>query len=231
LRIVKRINANAIASQILAMKASKRKTTKTQTTEREERRRTIVNAASRLFADHGFSNCDMGRIARKLKIAKGTLYLYYPSKQALFFACVDDGMQRMQTTVREASESVEDPFARLAAAMRAYLDFFLQHPQYVELMLQERAIFRRRKAASYFEHRDAARVSWRAFYQKLIQEGRLRSDLSVDAILDTLGHLVYGTMFTNHFLGRTQPLVDQDRRMLDIVLRGILSDQERRRRD
>ena len=190
----------------------------------------IVDAASRLFADHGFSDCDMGRIARKLKLAKGTLYLYFSSKQELFFACVDDGMMRMQAAVRAASESVEDPFERLAAAMRAYLEFFLQHPQYVELMLQERANFRQRKAASYFEHRDAARVSWRAFYQNLIQEGRLRSDLTVEAILDTLGHLVYGTMFTNHFLGRKKPLADQDRQMLDIVLRGILSDTERRRR-
>jgi AcrR family transcriptional regulator len=212
------------------MKTTKRRTPSSSTIDRDKRRRKIVDAASRLFADHGFSDCDMGRIARKLKLAKGTLYLYFSSKQELFFACVDDGMMRMQAAVREASESVEDPFERLAAAMRAYLEFFLQHPQYVELMLQERANFRQRKAASYFEHRDAARVSWRAFYQKLIQEGRLRSDLKVESILDTLGHLVYGTMFTNHFLGRKQQLADQDRQMLDIVLRGILSDTERRRR-
>lgn len=193
---------------------------------RLERRQKIVAAASRLFAQLGYSECDMDRVAARLRIAKGTIYLYFTSKEQLFLACVDWGMSQMQLAIRAAAESTEDPFDKIARAIRAYLTFFAEHPQYAELLIQERAIFKNRKRPTYFEHRDTARIHWRAFYNSLIEQGRLRPDIQVDALLDTIGNLVYGTMFTNHFLGK-HSVNEQQENMLDIVFRGILSDRER----
>lgn len=190
------------------------------------RRQKMVAAASRLFAQLGYSECDMDRMATRLRIAKGTIYLYFASKEKLFLACVDSGMSQLQLAVRAAEESTEDPFERIARAIRAYLTFFAEHPQYVELLIQERAIFKNRKRPTYFEYRDSARVHWRVFYKSLIEQGRLRSDIQIDALLDTIGNLVYGTMFTNHFLGK-RSVDEQQENMLDIVFRGILSDHER----
>jgi len=189
-----------------------------------------VEAASRLFAELGYDRCDMDRVAARIKIAKGTIYLYFKSKQELFFACVDWGMIRMQAAVRTAAESAEDPFERIAQAIRAYLSFFSENPEQVELLIQERAIFKDRKRPTYFEYRDAARVHWRAFYEGLIAEGRIRDDLEVEWILDTLGNLVYGTMFTNHFVGPRASFDQQGRRIVDIVFNGLLSESERTRR-
>ena len=192
---------------------------------RLERRQKIVGAASRLFAHLGYSECDMDREAARLRIAQGTIYLYFPSKEKLFLACVDWGMSQLQLSVRAAEESTEDPFERIARAIRAYLTFFAEHPQHVELLIQERAIFKNRKRPTYFEYRDSARVHWHAFYSSLIEQGRLRPDIQVDALLDTIGNLVYGTMFTNHFLGK-RSVDEQQVNMLDIVFRGILSDRD-----
>jgi AcrR family transcriptional regulator len=195
---------------------------------RSQRRQKIVEAASRLFAQLGYADCDMDRVATRLRIAKGTIYLYFASKQELFLACVDHGMTQLQQAVRAAEESTADPFDRIARAIGAYLTFFAEHPQHVELLIQERAIFKNRKRPTYFEYRDVARAHWREFYQHLIEQGRLRSDINPDALLDTIGNLVYGTMFTNHFLGN-RSVDEQQRHMLDIVFRGILSDEERKR--
>lgn len=204
------------------------KASRTQSAEqRSQRRQKIVETASKLFAQLGYADCDMDRLAAKLRVAKGTIYLYVASKEELFLACVDWGMSQMQLAVREAAETTNDPFERIARAIRAYLTFFAEHPQYVELIIQERAIFKNRKRPTYFEYRDAARVQWRAFYQDLIDKGRLRSDIKVDSLLDTMGNLVYGTMFTNHFLGN-RSIEEQQQTMLDIVFRGMLSDRERR---
>lgn len=196
----------------------------------ERRRQEIVEAASRLFAELGYDRCDMDRVASKLKIAKGTIYLYFKSKQELFFACVDWGMICMQAAVRAAADAETDPFERIAQAIRAYLAFFSDNPEQVELLIQERAIFKDRKRPTYFEYRDAARVHWRAFYQRLIDDGRIRDDLEVEWILDTLGNLVYGTMFTNHFVGPRGSFDQQGRRIVDIVFNGLLSESERTRR-
>lgn len=194
---------------------------------RTERSQAIVETAAKLFAEHGYDDCEMDCLASALGIAKGTLYLYFPGKQELFFACVDWGMTLMQRAIRQASDPVDEPFEKISRAIRAYLVFFEEHPQYVELLVQERAIFKDRKLATYFEHRNANRGQWRELYAQLIANGRLRNDFPVERILDTLGNLVYGTMFTNHFVGRTQSLDEQYRTIMECIFRGILSDTER----
>lgn len=189
---------------------------------RAQKRLAILETAARLFAQRGYADCDMEGLATELRIAKGTLYLYFPGKQDLFFGCVDLGMKQMQTAVRDAAESTPDPFEKLSRGIRAYLAFFEEHPHYVELMIQERAIFRDRKRSTYFEHREENRVYWRDLYRGLIAQGRLRNDLPVERILDAIGAVLYGTMFTNHFIGRTVSLDEQYQSILKIILDGIL---------
>jgi AcrR family transcriptional regulator len=192
-----------------------------------DRRQSIVQAAAPLFAKIGFNDCEMQRVASRLRIAKGTLYLYFKSKEELFSACVDWEMQQMQAALAVATEGITDPFSRIAKAIFAYLTFFDENPDYVELLIQERAIFRGRKRPKYFEYRDANRGPWRAMYVDLIKAGRIRNDIPVERILDTIGSLLYGTMFTNYFIGRTVPMADQFTAILKIIMQGILSDEER----
>src|SRR5260221_532530 len=91
---------------------------------RAARREAIIETAARLFAKLGYDSCEMDRVAARLKIAKGTLYLYFDSKEKLFCACVDDGMRRMQAAVRDAASAHCDDLDKIAAAIRAYLKFF-----------------------------------------------------------------------------------------------------------
>ncbi|MCY2966574.1 MAG: TetR/AcrR family transcriptional regulator [Planctomycetota bacterium] len=206
-------------------------TVASESTHRAQRRQAIVEAAARLFATEGYSGCEMERVAADLKIAKGTLYLYFAGKQELFFACVDWGMQQMQHALRIATENCPEPFQRIARAIRAYLAFFEEHPHYVELLIQERAIFKDRVRPTYFASRDANRGPWREFYQQLVTAGHLRDDIPVERMLDTLGNLVYGTMFTNHFVGRTVSLDEQFTGIMEIVFRGLFSEDERKSRE
>jgi AcrR family transcriptional regulator len=163
----------------------------------------------------------MERVAAELGIAKGTLYLYFPAKQELFFACVDLGMRQMQEAVRLAAADANEPLEVIAKAIRAYLAFFDEHPHYVELLIQERASFKNRKRPTYFEYRDANRGPWRKMYKDLVEEGKLRSDVPIERMLDTLGNMLYGTMFTNLFIGRSVSLDEQFNAIYEIALRGI----------
>ena len=192
---------------------------------RAERRTAIVAAATRLFAQTGYADCEMERVAAKLGVAKGTLYLYFPSKEELFYACVDTGMQQLQSALQAAIAEQPDRLERIRRGIYAYLKFFDEHPDLIELFIQERARFKDRKRPTYFEHRDLNRGPWRELYKSLIADGQLRGDLPVERLLDTVGNLLYGTMFTNHFLNRTVPLTDQYEALLEILFRGILSEE------
>jgi AcrR family transcriptional regulator len=192
---------------------------------RAQRRQAIISTAARLFAREGYADCEMDRVAIEQGVAKGTLYLYFKSKQELFYACVDHGMRELQLTVQTAAQSKTEPFDRISAAILAYLLFFEQHPEQVELLMQERAFFPDRQQPTYFTYREESRERWRAVWSGLLEEGSIRHELKVDQILDFVGNLVYGTMFTNHFLGRSAE--EQHAVIMDIFYQGIWSDHTR----
>ncbi|MBS0208119.1 MAG: TetR/AcrR family transcriptional regulator [Planctomycetes bacterium] len=205
--------------------ATKRGLETTETTQRREaRRQFIIETAAKLFAEAGYADCEMDRVAAACGVAKGTLYLYFPGKQELFFAAVDLGMHQMQAALRAAYESATDPFKQIVKSIGAYLVFFEEHPHYVELLIQERAIFKDRKRSTYFEHRDEHRGRWRDHWLRMIAEGRVRDDLPVERIMDTIGSLLYGTMFTNHFIGRSVPREEQQHAIVEVMLRGLLKE-------
>ncbi|MBY0525508.1 MAG: TetR/AcrR family transcriptional regulator [Gemmataceae bacterium] len=192
------------------------------------RREEILEAAAKLFARHGFEGCDTQLLADELGVGKGTLYRYFPSKRELFLAAADRAMRLLRQQIDTSIADVVDPLERIAVAIRAYLAFFNDHPEFVELLMQERAQFKDRKKPTYFEHREANLERWRVMYRGLIADGRIR-DMPVERITDVLGALVYGAMFTNYFTGPRQAPEAQAREILDVVFRGILSDTERQR--
>ncbi len=189
----------------------------------------ILQAAAALFARHGFADTDMQLLAEHLNVGKGTLYRYFPSKQELFLAAVDRVMRQLHEHIEGSLEESDDPLEQIEAAIRTYLAFFAANPDFVELLIQERAIFKDRKKPTYFQHRETNIERWNALYRSLIAQGRIRP-MPVERITGVLSDLVYGTMFTNYFTGRHKPFEEQARDILDVVFHGILSDTERRRR-
>jgi AcrR family transcriptional regulator len=192
------------------------------------RREEILEAAVRLFAERGYPGTDMQVLADTLGVGKGTVYRYFPSKRDLFLAAADYGMRRLQRRVEEAIAGVEDPLERVAVGIRTYLAFFADHPEFVELLIQERAHFKDRKKPTFFEHREARVERWRALYRGLIEAGRVRG-VPAERITDVVSDLLYGTMFTNYFSGPRKPPEEQARDIIDIVFHGILTEPERGR--
>ena len=195
----------------------------------ERRREQILETAAKLFAKHGYANADTQLLAEELGVGKGTIYRYFPSKEAVFLAAADRVMRMLCEQVDASVQEIEDPLDRIAVAIRSYLSFFAEHPEFVELLMQERAQFKDRKKPTYFEHREVYVERWRALYRELIAAGRVRG-IPPEQITDVLGNLVYGTMFTNYFTGQVKSSEAQARDILDIVFHGILTRRERCRR-
>lgn len=187
----------------------------------ERRRAEILDAATAVFSENGFAAADVQEIADKTGVGKGTVYRYFPSKEELFLAAVDHGMRRLKTAVDAAVAGARQPLERIAEGVRAYLTFFDEHPEIVELLIHERAQFRDRTKPTYFVHRDANMGPWQELFRQLIKDGIVR-DLSVDLIADFISDLVYGTMFTNHFAGRKKSLANQSQDILDLLFGGLL---------
>jgi AcrR family transcriptional regulator len=190
------------------------------------RREEILETATELFAEHGFSDAVTQALAERLGVGKGTIYRHFPSKRALFLAATDRVMRRLQEEVNAAVAGIDDGLERVERAVTTFLKFFAEHPAFVELLIQERAHFKDRKRPTYFEHRDVNIERWRQLYRDLIAQGRIR-DIPVEQITNVVSNVLYGIMVTNFFNGVTKPPDVQAKEILDVVFLGILSQEER----
>ena len=192
------------------------------------RREEILDAATDLFAEFGYSDAVTKDLAEKLQVGKGTIYRYFPSKRDLFLAAADRVMRRLRVHIDQSIAGVVDPIERIESGLRAFLGFFACHPKFVELLILERALFKDRSEPTYFVHRERNKLRWHDLYRVLIADGRLR-DMPVERISNVIMDLAYGTIFTNYFSGRCRSPEEQAREILDVVFHGILGESERRR--
>lgn len=108
----------------------------------QRRRGEILDRAAKLFAETGFRQTDLQVVALSLGVAKGTLYNYFPSKEDLFFAAIDQGLDDLTESVSSYSVHTLDPRHALRCKVEAVLGFFDGNRHIFELFLQERAEFR-----------------------------------------------------------------------------------------
>jgi AcrR family transcriptional regulator len=186
----------------------------------------ILSCAAKLFATYGYAGTDTQLLADQLNIGKGTLYRYFKNKEALFLAVADRAMVDLRSWIDASIEGIDDPVERIAAAIRAYLNFVSEHPEFVELLIQERAQFKDRRKPTFFAHREANIQRWKNLYHGLIGAGRIRA-MPVERITDVMSQLLYGTIFINYFTGQNKSPDAQAGDIVDIVFHGILSDKER----
>jgi AcrR family transcriptional regulator len=195
-------------------------------TRREEE---ILDEATKLFAEFGYSDADTQTLADRLGVGKGTIYRYFSSKQDLFLAAADRLMHQLHESITVAVKETEDPIDRMFHGIFAYLDYFKRRPEFVELMIQERAYFKDREKHTYFEHREKFSREWEEDFKGLAKAGRIR-DIHFEKFHDVIGDLLYGTMFTNYFARRKRDTAEQAKDIYETLLYGLLSDSEREKR-
>lgn len=193
------------------------------------RQEEILETATSLFAEQGFSDAVTQALAERLGVGKGTIYRHFPSKRALFLAATDRVMRKLQERISANVDGVEDGLERIERAVATFLQFFADHPPFVELLIQERAHFKDRKRPTYFEHREVNIRRWLQLYGELMAAGRIRQ-MPVERITTVLSNVLYGIMVTNFFNGQPAPADVQAREILDIIFMGILTEPERRLR-
>jgi AcrR family transcriptional regulator len=58
--------------------------------DKEARRRLILEGARGLFATTSYGDMTMAEVAQRARLAKGTVFLYFPTKEALFLALLEE---------------------------------------------------------------------------------------------------------------------------------------------
>ncbi len=90
---------------------------------RHERRRQLLDAALEVFVSQGYHAAAMDEIAERAGVSKPVLYQHFPGKLELYLALLDESVDTLVETVRDALRSTTDNKQRVAATFGAYFEF------------------------------------------------------------------------------------------------------------
>jgi AcrR family transcriptional regulator len=90
---------------------------------RHERRRQLLDAALEVFVSQGYHAAAMDEIAERAGVSKPVLYQHFPGKLELYLALLDESVDALVETVRDALRSNADPKQRVAATFGAYFEY------------------------------------------------------------------------------------------------------------
>ncbi len=99
------------------------------------RRHEIIAAALKTFGSKGFAATRAEDIAAQAGIAKGTLYLYFGSKEDIYVAAVQHAMDQLNERVCGRLQSAEGIRQRITAFITARLEFWLEQKSLYRLLL------------------------------------------------------------------------------------------------
>ncbi|MBI5244201.1 MAG: TetR/AcrR family transcriptional regulator [Elusimicrobia bacterium] len=111
----------------------------------EARRRRILNAARALLIRKDYEDVVLDDVARRADVAKGTLYLYFRSKEDLISEVLCDMVGELEAQLRRAGES--DPLKELRTIARLHLEFLDENHDFMTQVLRQDPVLTRTRAA------------------------------------------------------------------------------------
>lgn len=103
----------------------------------EQRRCSILEAARAVFARQGYANTVVEDIATQAGIAKGTLYLYFPSKEQIYLAALIEEARQLTADSRAAMDAAATWQDKLGAYIQVRLHYFDAHQDFLRIYLTE----------------------------------------------------------------------------------------------
>jgi AcrR family transcriptional regulator len=193
-----------------------------QTRERETVRRKILNAARTLFLNEGYANVSMRKIAEQIEYSPGAIYSYFTSKEDIFFALAEEGLQFVRAHCAVASHA-NSPLERVRDALWRFYTFSKEQPEYFSLVFVDSAVPRISRDWERFSSMRELRADIEHDIQQCIDDGLFPGAGSSSAIFRILWTAAYGAAVFR-LSHRLAPDEDSDalaHDLLDVTLAGL----------
>lgn len=104
---------------------------------KEQHRQEILRTAEHIFARKGYHTTTMETVAEECGWSKGTLYLYFKSKEDLFFSILIEKMDRFSETLLNELKTSKGVRGKVAALIEAQFHFLTENKHFFQLVIAE----------------------------------------------------------------------------------------------
>lgn len=166
----------------------------------EERRNELIDVAERLFLESGYENTTVSDIVKEVKVAQGTFYYYFASKQDVLDAVIEREIDEPERDIMHIAQGIGDAASKLKEMANVILRFQTSKRGLIEHVHEESNAVMHEK----MERRIIARLA--PTITEVVEDGMAEGLLCTDYPEETAEFMIAAIIFLFH-----QPDIDADR--------------------
>lgn len=136
----------------------------------------ILAAARSVFARHGFASATIDEIAEGAGVAKGTVYLYFPSKRDLFLATLREGVTQLHADAERLIARSESAAAKIRAFIEVRLAYCDRNRDFFRIYYTELGLLTVRSSGERPEFQDLYEQQARLL-EEILTQGIRRGEI------------------------------------------------------
>jgi AcrR family transcriptional regulator len=165
---------------------------------KEKKRKSIMQAALKIFSKKGYSPAVLDEVAQEAGIAKGTLYLYFKDKEDLFYSTLMSVIDNLAELLEERISEDLDPIEVLEMISLIQIQYFSQNREFFNIYL---TILNYNLLSNYtrlFESMLERKKALYAFEAEIVEQGKkqglIRNDIATEDIVIGFNGLIESTI-------------------------------------
>jgi AcrR family transcriptional regulator len=204
-------------------------------------RESILRAAIKVFAKHGFDGGSVEKISKAAKSVDRMIYYYFGNKEGLFVAALEEIYRRFNVAEAALELDATKPVESLEAMIVFVVRYYRAHPEFVSLLNSEnlhrgKHIAKSMRAQSMHEHSSPAVGTTERVLRGGIEAGVFRPEVcarDLYLLIAAAGYFHQSNRYTlsaflGEDLGDPAALAHWERFVIDMVFRGIAVDPKKR---
>lgn len=187
----------------------------------------LLAAATAVFAERGFHSASIREIARRAGFSVGGVYQFYPSKDELYVAVLEEGWARLKAEIGSALRA-KDSLGQLSALTRLLVGRYESHRGLWQILTGEQAVlpaaFKQHLLRRLKSHMRHLRRLVAGIMQRGVRE-RVFRKVDVELLASAYGGIIRQSFDDAILLGTPPPDADS---LLSVFLNGAVCPGSRR---
>jgi AcrR family transcriptional regulator len=201
---------------------------------REElmRKKDIIEAAKKLFAEKGYSFTTMDEIAKESAFSKATVYHYFQSKGEIFTEIIINEHQKFMEKVKSIANSNQESEEKLKKIIHYWLETYDQNRNFLSIFFnpEEREKIQREIGKNFISIMKEKRYEYRRLVGKIFSEGIKKGKFKkfeVNDLVTALNGVIHAYAVRKILEKDRTDLREKTETIYQIFLTGILSKEEK----
>jgi len=188
-------------------------------TRNSNRKEDIIKIAAKLFSEKSFHDVKMDEIAEELGIAKGTIYLYFKSKEQLYLKILEDSHESIESILeREIANDDPSPI-KLKKVLSIIFSFYRRNLDVLKILSRDETHL----IKEHFQFTELWRKRRLKLYEKILEKGIKEGSFSIqNTTLTAL--IIFGLVRSVMFFYTTEKdssIIAEE--VYNVISKGILS--------